>query len=230
MGEAARFLPPPAEAPSPAAEIGTPLTLAERIALLRPPCFWPALPGKALLTDAERIGLIRMADSVPGASGDETMVAFIEAMRHAPVGDVVEVGSGGGRLAMLLVWLARRYQIGPVLCLDAWSDEALAEFEIALAPLADGRLNYLRGGAVACYGPDLVVSSKTFGETRYEGRIALLHLARVEPDADAWTSHVVPGGWIVFGAGVRDTVSPTQSERIGARFIAGDAIFVQLKR
>jgi len=204
----------------------------ERIALVRPPCFWPALPGKAQLAQAERYGIIRLADSIAGAGGDETMVAFVEAMRHAPTGDVVEVGSGSGRIAVLLVWLARRFQIGPVLCLDAWSDEALAEFEIAVAPLADGRrLNYLRGGDPTSYGPDLVVSSKTFGETRYEGRIALLHLAAAgAADAERWLCHVVPGGWIVFGRGAGEGFAQAHREWIGAKFTADDALFIQLKR
>ena len=74
----------------------------------------------------------------------------------APPGDVVEIGSWWGRSAALLVWLARRYDIGPVLCVDPWdeacmdqgnalldqtsadldTEEALRMFEINLAPLA----------------------------------------------------------------------------------------------
>src|SRR5271167_3599544 len=99
--------------------------LRERVARLRPPCFWPALPGKPALTGLERAGLIRLADAIPGMGGEEEMIAVMEAMRHAPAGDVVEIGSRWGRSAALLAWLARRYEIGNVLCVDPWVSEAL---------------------------------------------------------------------------------------------------------
>jgi hypothetical protein len=161
------------------------------------------------------------------------MVALMEAMRHAPAGDVVDVGAGCGRLAVLLVWLARRYQIGSVLCLDVWSETELAEFEVALAPLAEGRLNCMASDAASSYGPDLAVASMTFGETRYDGRIGLLHLATGEADADFWTPRVVRGGWVVFGevtTATSDSFVQANRERIGATFRAGEALFVQLKR
>ena len=49
------------------------------------------------------------------------MHATIEAMRHAPAGDVVEIGSWWGKSAALFVLLARRFDIGSVLCVDPWS-------------------------------------------------------------------------------------------------------------
>lgn len=208
-----------------------PHRLGERLAHFRPPCFWPALPGKAPLSQIERAGLIRLADSIPGACDAEEMVALIEAMRHAPVGDVVEVGSGSGRTAALLVWLARRYQIGAVLCLDDWDDDGLADFEIDLAPIADGRLNYLRADE-ATYGPGFAIRTETFGETSYEGRIALLRLSGGDEAATHWARHVAPGGWIIFD----DRTSWAQAfvdasrDRICAMFKAGGARFIQLKR
>jgi hypothetical protein len=205
-----------------------PLTFAQRVALVRPPCFWPALPGKPLPSPAERVGLVRLALSIPGEADDEQLVAFIEAMRHAPAGDIVEIGSGGGRTAALLAWLARRYQIGPVLCRDDWDGAALVDFEIAVAPVAEGRLNYLQGCDTAGYGPGFAATTATFGETRYLGRIALLHLANGDADLADWLPRMAPGGWIVadHDTGFADALR----ERACACFTAGGARFVQLKR
>jgi hypothetical protein len=231
MGQAALALPAQHAAASPSvSDDGGALSLAERIGLVKPPCFWPAMPGKPPLSAVERLGLIRLATSIHGEACDETLVAFIEAMRHAPAGDVVEVGSGRGRTAALLVWLARRYQIGQVLCLDRWSDGDLSDFEVDLAPLADGRLNYLQLDG-ADYRPELGVTTATFGETRYDGRIALLHLARMT-DPAPWAEHVAPCGWIVFGepGPAADAYLAASAARISASFSAGGALFVQLKR
>ena len=222
------------------------LALSERVARAKAPCFWPALPGKRPLTVLERIGLIRLVSSIVGPGGEDDMLAFIEAMRHAPRGDVVEIGASSGRSAALLAWLARRHEIGAVLCIGPWRDEtALRTFEIDLIALAQGQLNYLRadaGDAAARYGPGLRAVSEAFGETEYEGRIALLHLAGgsadVKRDLEPWRSHVAPGGWIVFdGWALADEVRRAADEfmgredaRIAARFRAGPALFVQLKR
>jgi hypothetical protein len=218
-----------------------PVSLAERIALVKPPCFWPAMPGKPPLSAVERAGLIRLASSVPGTCCEEEMVAFIEAMRHAPAGDVVELGSGYGRTAALLVWLACRHEVGAVLCLDNWSASALADFEVDLAPLAAGRLNYVNAGTPARdYAANMMISTKTFGVTRYDGRIALLHMCAADPDCGFWISKVAPAGWIVFGpdqSASRGRAKPlaesfveANSARISSTFRAGDSLFVQLKR
>ena len=218
--------PPPAPAPQLA-----PRSLAERVATIRRPCFWPAMAGKPPLSEIERAGLIRLADSIPGACSDEKMVALMEAMRHAPPGDVIDIGSGCGRTAAVLVWLARRYAIGAVLCLDRWTDEGVADFEIDLAPLAEGRLNHLPVGAER-YEAGLTVSTKAFGETRYEGRAAMLHIALPDADPAVWTACVAPGGWVVFdGCGeAAGAFAAANAPRICARFAAGGADFVQLKR
>ena len=237
MGEAALVFPPNSAAPSTIADGASPCALAERVALARTPCFWPALPGKTSLSRIERAGLFRLADSIPGSCGDEKMVALMEAIRHAPAGDVVEIGSGCGRTAALLVWLARRYRIGAVLCLDNWDDEAMADFEIDLAPLAEGSLNYLRGDmAAASYGPDFVVTTGTFGQTRYEGRISMLHVDSGETDIAAWAPRVAPAGWIIveksapgMGAAIGAFAEANRS-RVAASFDADTAFFVQLKR
>jgi hypothetical protein len=242
--------------------------LRERIAAAKPPSFWPAFPPRPALPPVARVGLIRLVETIPGMCGEEKMHAVMEIMRHAPSGDIVEIGSWRGRSAALFVWLANRYEVGPMLCVDPWdnaampqgdpmldeastdcdTEETLRIFEINLAPLASGRLNYIRArseDAAACYGPDLSVKTEAFGETRYSGKIAVLHIdgnhtfEQVERDTAAWTPHVVPGGWIIFddyvwgwGDGpkrVADAFVEREEARITARFQAGAALFVQLK-
>jgi len=243
--------------------------LRARVAALKTPCFWPAVTGKPRLSPLEKAGLMRMVDAIPGMCGEEKMVAVMEAMRHAPVGDVVEIGSWWGRSAAMLVWLAARYKVGNVLCVDPWrsetlvqgeplvdaasadldAEEALRIFEINVAPLARGELNYLRMRSVeaaALFAPGLMVRTEAFGSTTYGGRIAFLHIdgnhaePEVAADTALWTPHVVPGGWIVFDdyewavgdvvLRVADAFVEANAARLAARFEAGAALFVQLKR
>jgi hypothetical protein len=148
-------------------------------------------------------------------------------MPGVPSGDVVEIGSWWGRSAALLLLLARRFDVGPVLCVDPWrsdcldqgvavldrasallhTDEALAIFQMNLSPLVRGDLNYIRATsteAAAAYQAGLTVVSEVFGATTYNGRIALLHIdgnhayAQAEVDVRLWAEHVIPGGWIVI--------------------------------
>ncbi len=243
--------------------------LRERVAAAKAPSFWPAFPPKPPLSLVERAGLVRLVDTIPGMCAEAKMQAVIEVMRHAPNGDIVEIGAWWGRSAALLVWLAGRYEIGKVLCIDPWAEDAMVQgdelldktsaeldteearrmFEINLAPLAGGRLNYLQARAedvATRYGPGLTARTDAFGETRYEGVIALLHIdgnhaeAHVARDTDLWTPHVAPGGWIVFddyewafGNGPRqvaDAFVGRRASQIAAVFQAGPALFVQLKR
>jgi len=220
------------------------LALNERVAQAKVPCFWPALPGKRPLSVLERIGVVRLVSDIAGPAGEDEMLALIEALRHAPRGDVVEIGASSARSAALLAWLARRYDIGQVLCVGAWRTEtALHAFEIDLVALAQGQLNYLRSEAAdARYAPGLRVATEAFGQTEYEGRIALLHLAGDGADAARdlaqWRPHVAPGGWIVFDDWTRasdmrraaEAFTMAEETRIAARFKAGPALFVQLKR
>lgn len=243
--------------------------LTARLAALKSPAFWPAFPGKPPLSKLERTGLVRLVHAIPGMCGEEKMLAVIEAMRHAPAGDVVEIGSWWGRSAALLVWLARRYEVGKVLCIDPWTatdlvqgeamvdaageavdmDEAMRIFEINLAPLAGGELNYLRARsdqAAMLYAAGLKVRTEAFGETAYAGQIAFLHIDGNHAEAEAardcalWTPAVLPGGWIcfddydwAFGDGPRhvaDAFLARNQARISTHFQAGPSLFVQLKR
>ena len=242
--------------------------LRDRVAAARPPRFASAFPPKAALSPLETAGLIRLMNTIPGMCAEEKAHAVIEVMRHAPAGDIVEIGSWWGRSAALFAWLADRYAVGKVLCVDPWISEALTQgdtlvdkasatldteealrmFEINLAPLAAARLNYLRAhseDAAALYRPGLIVRTEAFGETRYMGAIAVLHIDgnhsdhHAALDTDLWTPHVAAGGWIIFddyewafGEGPRkaaDAYVHRNAERIAATFRAGPTLFVQLR-
>lgn len=223
--------------------------------------------GAPRLKGARLAGLLRFVDDVPGMSDNDKIAAMIEVARHVPAGDIVEIGSWWGRSAALLTLLSRHHGLGSVLCVDPWRadalpqgvtildkasaamdlDDALRIFETNLAPIADGRVNYIRAPSVegaARYEPGLSVETEALGRTVYCGQIALLHidgnhaLERVTEDAESWTPHMAPGGWIVFddyvwafGDGpqeVGDAYCTRNAHRIVRSFVMGTALFVQL--
>lgn len=127
-------------------------------------------------------------------------------------------------------------------------DEALRVFEMNLLPYAAGDINYLRMPSVAAeqqYRIDKTVHSPSFGTTVYAGGVALLHIdgnhayAAAQADIAAWTSHVLPGGWIIiddyvwpYGDGPQragDEFLALQRERISSAFVMGTALFLQLR-
>lgn len=241
---------------------------ARLAAVDRSPFYAPALPSKADLSDIVRAAFFRVVDTISGMSSEEKLLALVDVARCAPAGDIVELGTWWGKSAAMFVLLARHYDIGPVLCVDPWNsddltqgdaildaasasadmDEAFRIFQINLAPLANGRLNYIRApsaGGAAKYRPGLEIDSETFGAVRYGGRIAVLHIdgnhtfEHADEDMRLWTPHVVPGGWIIFddyfwlfGDGpkrVGDAFLEREADRIQFSFVAGKALFVQLK-
>ena len=169
---------------------------------------------------------------------------------------------------MLLGLLSRSLGLGPLLCVDPWSDAHLLQpgaamvdassnrisaerafelFNINLLPIANGRLNYLRSSSVdaaARYRANPLVDQPRFGRTRFEGRIALLHIdgnhdrAAVQADIDAWGDLVLrDGGWVVFddylwpyGDGPRavaDAYCRQHQAEIACAFVMGGALFMQ---
>jgi hypothetical protein len=229
--------------------------------------WWMLGPGRPRLAAIERASLHRLVDHIPGMTDLDKMAAMIEAMRHTPSGDLVEIGSWWGRSAALLALLSRRYDLGKVLCVDPWrndhlvqgvaaldqasarmdADMALNIFQMNLAMLVPGRLNYLRCPSVEGarrYGGGLEVSTEAFGETQYQGDVAFLHIDgnhtydSVAADTAAWTPHVMRGGWIVFddyvwafGDGPRrvgDRYLQDNYDRIELSFVIGTALFVKL--
>lgn len=224
--------------------------------------------GRPHLSAIQTAGLIRVVETVPGMTDLDKIEALVEVMRHVPAGDIVEIGSWWGRSAALLLLLGRFHKVGSVLCIDPWAAENWVQgvpvldgaipsvdpdamvriFEVNLAPLARGDLNFIRAPAshaARLYSPGFEVHTPTFGVTRYEGSIALLHIdgnhayEAVDLDARLWTPRVRPGGWILFddylwpfGDGPRrvgDAFLEKEGHRIEMSFVMGKTLFVKLK-
>ncbi len=230
---------------------------------------WFMEPLRPRLSGAKLAGTLRLVDTIGGMTDHDKIAALIEVFRCAPQGDIVEIGSWWGRSAALMLQLSKHYDIGNVLCIDPWTsdratidqgvdaldrssarvdwDDACAIFQCNLAPLADGRLNVYRGisaDAAKHYRPGAVIRSETFGETRYSGQIAVLHIdgnhafEHAETDARLWTPLMAPGGIVIFddyvwafGDGpkrVGDAYIAANADRIAFSFVMGTALFVKL--
>lgn len=224
----------------------------------------PSLAAPAL-TPAETAGLLRLAGAVPGMCNEDKILALASVFRRCPPGDVVELGSWWGKSAVALGWLARRYGVGKLLCVDPWDlgealqasadvnaetakwdmEEVLAVFETNLAMLG-GDANYLRlpsREAAEAYAERRSAATAAFGETRYAGEIALLHidanheLEPVRQDVRLWAPMIRPGGWAVlddyewpFGDGPRiagDELLAAWGEDAATAFVCGTALFIQ---
>ncbi len=154
-----------------------------------------------MLDPIEAHGLFQSAAGVPGQCAIEKIWALAELARRCPPGDWVETGSLWGKSAAALAWLARRYNRGPLLCIDPWSAEARHQFDKGgpvnawadrmdfdlafrifrtnLAMVGGEVANFLRAPsaeAAADYRPGLEIDNPGQGRTRYAGRIALLHI------------------------------------------------------
>lgn len=216
----------------------------------------------------ELAGLCRYADLIPGMCDDEKFHVLLEIARHSVEGDVVEIGSWWGKSAFILAWLGRHFQIGNLLCVDPWSnahllqnetivdsgsgqvdaDEALQVFQIGLLPFDSKHINYLRMASVEGaqhYAEARIITSEHFGETRYAGKISILHIdgnhafEAVQTDIAAWGRFVVAGGWIIFddymwpyGDGphrVGDAFLEAECARVETAFVMGGALFIRLR-
>src|SRR5262249_33682743 len=113
-----------------------------------------------------------------------------------------EIGVLFGRSAFLLAWLARRYAIGCLLCIDPWQQDAalqfeapdilrqatrdldfdavFAEFKRTFVPAFRGTVNSIRdtsSNVVELYrSGNLTVGPTEFGMSRYRGTVSLLHI------------------------------------------------------
>jgi hypothetical protein len=76
---------------------------------------------EAPLSLIEVAGVLRQAALIYGESNDDKLAAMMGALATAPAGDVVEVGSLMGRSAFVLLYMARRFKLGPVLTVDPWA-------------------------------------------------------------------------------------------------------------
>jgi hypothetical protein len=127
------------------------------------------------------------------------------------------------------------------------ANEALAVFEMNLRPYHLGQVNYLRMRSVDAslhYRKAPKVHTETFGSTSYAGKIALLHIdgnhsySAVSADIAAWTSLVLPEGWIVlddyvwpYGNGPQragNELLLSLGTAANRSFVTGSALFIQL--
>jgi hypothetical protein len=159
------------------------------------------LAAKPSIPEIELAALFRHADLIPGMCDHEKFCVLCEIARHAPRGDVVEVGSWWGKSAFILARLAHCYEIGNLLCVDPWSnehlvqndansmvdrvsaqidaEEALIVFEMNLLPYNSNNINYLRmpsTDGVKHYREHRSATTTSFGTTNYCGQIAILHI------------------------------------------------------
>lgn len=134
-------------------------------------------------------------------------------------------------------------------CIDDYDyDEVLRVFEMNLLPYNANDINYLRMPSVEAeqhYRQKLAVHSASFGSTIYAGTIAVLHIdgnhayAAAQADIAAWSSHVVPGGWIIvddyvwpYGDGPQragDEFMARNKAHIDCAFVMGTALFLQMR-
>lgn len=153
------------------------------------------------LTLREVAGVLRQASLIYGESNDDKLAALMGIFASAPAGDVVEVGSLMGRSAFVLLYLARRYGIGPVLTVDPWlSQEAIQRespesfqtlvndwdfevlsegFFINLVPFSAGRHAHMRltsTEAFKAYANGDAAQTRVFDDIAYSGRIAVIHI------------------------------------------------------
>ena len=186
-----------------------------------------ATPRASALGREAAAALLRQIQAVPGMCDDEKLWALAAIARHAPPGDLVEIGSWWGKSAVALAWLGARHGIGPLLCVDPWSAEGMRQaredldavsaaadheeaaliFRINLLSLGVPGVNYLRMPSVqgaAHYRADPVARSEAFGETRYAGAISVLHIdgnheySFVSADVAEWLPMLRDGGWLVL--------------------------------
>lgn len=68
----------------------------------------------------EIAGILRQASLIYGESNEDKLGALMSVFCSAPKGDVIEIGSLMGRSAFVLLYLAWRFRIGPVLSVDPW--------------------------------------------------------------------------------------------------------------
>lgn len=127
-------------------------------------------------------------------------------------------------------------------------DEIFEAFRMNMAPF-QGLVNYSRtpsSHAAHRYSAAHYFTTEDFGRTAYSGEIALLHIdgnhapEAVQGDIAQWRHFVRAGGWIVFddyfwpfGDGPRtaaDEFCGLFRRSLGAGFVAGGALFVQLAR
>jgi hypothetical protein len=82
---------------------------------------------KPALSAGEYAGLYKQFLRIPGQCDLEKLTAFAHLTRVLPHGDLVEIGSFCGRSAFALAWLGKRHEIGNLISIDPWSNQAIED-------------------------------------------------------------------------------------------------------
>ena len=158
--------------------------------------------GASDLSDLEIAAVLRLASTIYGESNEEKIAAMMAIFSSAPKGDVIEIGTLVGKSVAVLLWLARRYQVGNVLSIDPWRTDAatqhdspetvrvhmISEWDFGLVPeifitnllqLGGGCFNYLQQESeqgFQTFQRDRAIESQAFGRIGYQGRISVIHI------------------------------------------------------
>jgi hypothetical protein len=173
------------------------MTRARRLLLLVELC----AEGAPSLALTEVAGMLRQAALIYGESNDDKLAAMMGIFASAPAGDVVEIGSLMGRSAFVLLYLAWRYRIGPVLTIDPWKSDAAIQresssefqalvdewdfevlsegFIVNMIPLRADDHAHLRltsENAFKVYASGETILSPMGEQVAYSGKIAAIHI------------------------------------------------------
>ncbi|MEW8287098.1 MAG: class I SAM-dependent methyltransferase [Candidatus Thiodiazotropha endolucinida] len=80
---------------------------------------------KPALKPGEYAALHKQFLHIPGQCDLDKLTTFAHLARILPQGDLVEIGSLAGRSAFALAWLAERYELGNLISIDPWSNQAI---------------------------------------------------------------------------------------------------------
>lgn len=225
--------------------------------------------GANKLSNIEVAAVLRMAADIYGESNEQKIAAIAAIFASVPKGDVVEIGSLAGKSAAVLTLMARRYNIGNVLSVDSWQWAAGTQqdspaivsvhmanawdlnvvhdiFRVNLFPIGIGVFNYLHNEstkAFEIYREKMCAESSIFGETKYTGKIALIHIdanhdyVNAKLDCDLWLTMLAPDGWLILddylwahGDGPRrvgDEILAQRTKEIDRAFVCGKALFIK---
>ena len=94
-------------------------TLAERVTTLE--------FVREKLNLGQYAGLHKQFTRIPGQCDDKKLLSLAAITRILPKGDIVEIGVLYGRSAYALGWLAKKYSLGNVICVDPWQLEEMED-------------------------------------------------------------------------------------------------------
>lgn len=157
--------------------------------------------GAPALSLREVAGVLRQASLIYGESNDDKLAAMMGVFARAPHGDVIEIGSLMGRSAFVLLYLAWRHRVGPLVTIDPWaaaecvqrdSPEALRHvtdewdyevlsegFMLNLVPCRADDHAHLRlpsQAGFAAYASGEPIRSPLGQPVAYSGTIAVIHI------------------------------------------------------